>query len=71
MDNRMAVKFYVTVVQEVLLFGLKTWVVTPQIDKSLTGLHYQDVCRMVGMIPEFQLNRTRVYLPIGAALLTV
>ena len=64
-------KFYVAVVQVVLLFGLERWVMTPPIDKSLTGLHYQEVRKMAGMGPELQLNRTWVYLPIGAELVTV
>ena len=33
-------RFYVAVVQAVLLFGSKTWVLTPQLDKSLKGFHH-------------------------------
>ena len=37
-DKRTSVKFYVVLVQAVLLFGLETWVV-----KSLIGLYHRAV----------------------------
>ena len=39
-DRITAGKFYVVVVQAVLLLGYKTWVLTPRLDKSLDGFHH-------------------------------
>ena len=64
-------KLCVTVVQAVLFFGYETWVVTPRLDKALAGFHHRVVRRMAGMGPKCQFNRTWVYPPIGAALVTV
>ena len=62
-DKRTAGKFYVVVVQAVLLFGSETWVVTPRLGKALAGFHHQAVHRMAGMVPECQLSRTWVHSP--------
>ena len=61
-------RFYVVVVQAVLLFGSETWVVTPRLEKALAGFHHRAVQWMAGMGPESQLYRTWVYPPIGEAL---
>ena len=45
---------YVAVVQEVILFGSKAWVTTPQLEKSLEGFHLWSVRQMVGMVPKQQ-----------------
>ena len=71
MDGRTAGRFYVAVVQSVILGGSETWLVTPQLNKSLTGFYHQVFWRMAGMRPERQLDGTWVYTPIGAALATV
>ena len=42
-DRRTAGNFYVVVVQEVLLFGSETWVLNPQLEKSLEVFHHQAV----------------------------
>ena len=42
-DRRAAGRFYVAVVQSVILGGSETWVVTPHLDKSLTGFYHQAV----------------------------
>ena len=39
--NRTAGRFYVAVVQAVLLFGSKTWVLTTRLEKSLAGFHHR------------------------------
>ena len=51
-DKRKVDKFYVVVVQAVLLFGLETWVVTTNMEKSLTGLQHWAVRWISGMVPE-------------------
>ena len=56
------------VVQAVLLFGSKTWVLTPRLEKSLEGFHHWLEQRMAGMAPKRQRDRKWVYPPIGAAL---
>ena len=59
------------VVQEVILLGSETWVMTPHPEKSLKGFHLREVRRMAGMGPKRQRDGTCVYPPIGAALATV
>ena len=70
-DRRTEGRFYVAVVQAVLLFGLETWVVTPWLENSLMGFYHWVVRRMVGMVPKCQLDGTWVYPPIGTALAKV
>ena len=57
-DRRTAGRFYVAVVQAVLLFGSEKWVATPWLEKSLARFHHWVVWRMAGMVPECQLNGT-------------
>ena len=56
------------VVQEVLLFGSETWVLSPLSEKALEGFHHQTARRVAGMGPKWQPDGTWVYPPIGAAL---
>ena len=51
-------KFYVVVVQAVLLFGAETWVVTPRLEKALEGFHHRAVRSMSGMVHVLQLDGT-------------
>ena len=67
-DSRTAGKFYVVVVQSVLLFGSEMWVMNPRLDKPLEGFHNRAVRRVVGMVPKHQRYGTWVYPPIGEAL---
>ena len=48
----MVERFYVAVVQAVLLFGSETWVMTPCLEKSLMGFHHRLVGRMSVMGPK-------------------
>ena len=59
-DKRKAGRFYVTVVQAGLLFGYKTWVLTPQLEKALKGFHQQAERRMAGMGYKHQKDGTWV-----------
>ena len=52
------------VVQAVLLFGPKTWVLTHQLEKYLEDFHHQAVRRMSGMVPKYQWDGIWVYPPI-------
>ena len=51
-DRRAVGRFYMAVVQAVLLFGSKTWVRTHELEKSLKGFHQWVVRRMAGMGPK-------------------
>ena len=59
-DKRIIGKFYVAVVQVVLLFGYKTWVLTPRLDKALKGFHHRETQRMVDMGPKSHPDETWV-----------
>ena len=59
------------VMQTVILFGSKTWVPTPRLEKSFEGFHRRAVQRMKVMDPKLQQNGTWVYIPIGEDLATV
>ena len=48
-DKITAGKLYVAVVQAVLLCGLGTWVMIPQLEKSLAGFHHRAVRWMADM----------------------
>ena len=64
-------RFYVAVVQAVLIFGSETWVLNPRLDKYLEGFHHRAVRRIAVMGPKRQQDGTWVYTPIGAVLATV
>ena len=51
-------RFYVVVVQAVLLFGSEMWFLTPQLEKSLKGFHHRAVQRIVVMGPKRQRDGT-------------
>ena len=55
-------------VQVVILFGSKTWVLTPRLEKSLKVFHHRLVRGMMGMVPKRQRHGIWVYTPIGTAL---
>ena len=48
-DRRTVGRFKVAVVQSVLLFGSKTWVLTPRLEKPLKGFYHWVVRRMADM----------------------
>ena len=70
-DKRMSGRFYVEVVQAVLLFGSNTWVLTPWLKKFLEGFYHWVAQCMAGMSPKRQPDRTWVYPSIGAVLVMV
>ena len=61
-------RFYVALVQEVLLFEYNTWVLTPRLEKNLEVFHYRAVRQIAGMAPKHQQDGTWVYTPIEEAL---
>ena len=70
-DRRTVSRFYVEVLQAVLLFGSETGGMTPCLEKYLEGFNHRAARRMVGMVPKHKRNGTCVYPPIGAALAMV
>ena len=70
-DRRTVGRFYVAVLQEVLLFGSDTWVLTPWLEKYLEGFHHWAARRMASMGPKIQQDGTWLYPPIGAELVMV
>ena len=70
-DRRTVGRFYVAVVQALILFGLETWVVYPQLYKALVSFHHRTVQRVSGMGSKLQLESTWLYPPIGVALAMV
>ena len=56
--NRIVGRLYETVVQAVLLFGSKTRVLTPRLEKSLEGFHHGVAHQMAGMVPNYQPDGT-------------
>ena len=67
-DRRTVGRFYVAVVQAVILLGSETWILTPQLEKALKGFHQQAAWRMAGMYPNRQWDGTCVDPSIGVAL---
>ena len=64
-------RFYVVLVQAVILFGSKTWVMTSRLEKSLEVFHHRAVRQMASMGPKQQRGGTWVYLPIVSAMAMV
>ena len=47
-DSQMTGMFYITMVQAVLIYGSKKWVMSPHIGKMLGGSHHRFACRLTG-----------------------
>ena len=54
-------------IQEVLLFGVETWVVTPRMGKVLGGVQTQLVIRLTGQIPRRTTDGKLIYTSVEAA----
>ena len=67
-DRIMVGRFYVALLQAVILFGSKTWVLTLRLEKALEGFHHRAARQMAGMGTKHHKYGTWVYPPIGAAL---
>ena len=50
-DKRISGKFFKAVVQQVLLFGAETWVLTPQIERALDSFMHGAARRITGRQP--------------------
>ena len=59
-DRRTAGRFYVAVMQEVIVFGSYMWVITPWMENARKGFHHWAVRLMAGMGPKRQWDETWV-----------
>ena len=50
--------FYTVVVQAVILYGSKTWVMYSRISKMLGGFHHQTIHRLMGQTTQRNGDRT-------------
>ena len=57
-DRRTVGRFYVAVVQVVLLFGSETGFMTHRLERSIEGFHHRAVRQMAGMVPKRQWDGT-------------
>ena len=64
-------RFYMAVVQAVLLFGSDKRVLKPRLEKSLAGFHHWAARQMTVMVPKHHIDGTWVYPPIGATMAMV
>ena len=62
--------FYHAVLQAVLLYGIKNWVMLPVTLRVLEGFHIHYVCRMMDMVLNKRRNRTWKY-PMSDVVLRV
>ena len=56
--------FLKVVVQEVLLFGLETWVMTPRMGRFMGGFQHRVVRRITGRQPNRQVDGSWQYPPL-------
>ena len=56
------------VVQQILLYGSESWVLTPRIIKALEGFHHRVIRRITRSMPRRRRDGTWHYPPIGKAM---
>ena len=61
-------RFYIAVVQVILLFGLETWVVTLHIKRLWGGFHHRVARRISGNMPWWRTEGTWKYSPLVGAM---
>ena len=64
-DPKVLRAFYIAVTQVVLLFGLETWVLTPQMDKSLDSFQSRVARKIPGRQPQRRKDRICIYPPMA------
>ena len=70
-DNQTSSRFYLALVQAVLIFGVDTWVVTPYIGRMMEGLYRRGVQRIWGQQLCIREDGTREYPPLEEAMRAV
>ena len=68
-EARIRANFYKGVAQSVLLYGCETWVISPAVQRALSGFHHRVARRLSGRTPRYLRQEDRwVYPPIAEAL---
>ena len=67
-DARVLGLFYVAVLQEILMYGLETWIISPHIGRTLEGLLHRVVFRLTDWYPSSRMNRKWVYHELVQAM---
>ena len=62
-------KFYVAVIQEVLLYGSDTWVLTPRIGRLMGRFHHRVARGLMGRQPQIGRDGGWVYHLLAGAML--
>ena len=67
-DKRVSGNFFKAVVQEVLLFGAETWVLTPRIERALESFQHGAARRITGRHPRRRGDGHWTYPPLNEAM---
>ena len=67
-NPRTSGNFYKAVVQETLLFGAESWVMSPQIGKTLGGFHHRVALGLKKMQPNRNGLSRWIYPPLDTAM---
>ena len=60
--------FYKAIVQETLLSVYETWLMTPNIGRTLGGIHHRVALCLAGMKQKYNTTGIFYYLPLEAAM---
>ena len=66
-DPKVSRNFYIAMTQQVLLFGVETWVLTKKMEAALDAFQGRVAMRMTGRIPRRGRDGKWVYLPLAGA----
>ena len=65
---RISGMFFKSVIQQILLFGAETWVVTPRMEKALSGFIHGAARRLTGRQARRAFNGKWYYLSLEGAM---
>ena len=66
-DPKVSRNFYIDVTQQVLLFGVETWVLTNMMEAALEAFQGRVVRRLTGRMPRRGRDGKWLYLPLAGA----
>ena len=66
-DPKVSNNFYITVTQQVLLFGAETWVLTKRMEAALDAFQGRVARRLMGRMPRRGRDGKWMYLPLAGA----
>ena len=67
-NTKVSGNFYKAVLQEVLLLGAETWVLTPQMERALDSFQHRVARWLTGRKPSIQENGIWAYLPFDEVM---